>query len=149
MIGNIIMPVDDHNNEREILNQVVSYSEQVRKEAIAIDNLPNGALAGFFTGSIAIGAIFGGVWWVPAAIAAGPVLLRVANFIMFYREEKQIKLNEIRDRKTRSSIALAAEIQNSCLPNPAKEQSIKQLFIDNEIGTAITSKVPVMVSQNK
>ena len=112
----------NQDDKKSVLAEIQSFSESARKEAIEINNLPNGALASFLTGTIALGFVFGGVWWLPFAFSVGPAILRISRFLIFSNEEKKYHRLKLKRENIRENILLHEEINSSSLPIEIKQQ---------------------------
>jgi len=143
-----VMPTNN-SNEHDVFDQVLSYSKKVRKESEEISNLSNGALAGFLTGTIAAGVVFGGAWWILAAVAAGPAIVRLSKFALFYREEKLARINQIKKDDIRSSIDLAVDLHASKLPDDTKQAYLENILHTGDSILLKKQKQPITITQDE
>ena len=83
-------------SDNALVKQVFSLSERVRKEAKALDKLPGAALAAVLGGSLVIGAVGGGLFWIPAAMAGGMFAYRsVLTAIEYPQYRKRQRIEDI------------------------------------------------------
>jgi hypothetical protein len=63
--------------DKKFVGLVFSLSNRVIRQGKALDKLSGGALAAFFGGSALVGAIGGGLFWLPAAMGGAMLAYRI------------------------------------------------------------------------
>lgn len=105
-------------DDKNIVKQIFGFSKRVRKEAEELEKLHGASLAAVLGGSVVIGVVLGGLFWIPAAMAGsmfGYRLVVTAFQYPSYRMEQKI-LGAAERRK---------EIQNIYQAEIPIEQKIK------------------------
>ena len=103
--------------------QVLNLQERIRKTAEALNKLQNGALVAFTGGAIVVGAVFGGVFWVPAAMSGSLIAYRGCELIYNHKKQKRRRELEYFDEKLKR----IEWIDNSSLPEGKKKLLIDTL----------------------
>lgn len=85
---------------RNIVEQVFSLSDRVRNEARELDKLPGAALAALVGGSVVIGVLGGGLFWIPAAMAGAMfgyrAFVAALQYPSYRMRQKIIEVGEVR-----------------------------------------------------
>ena len=109
------------------MKQIFSFSERVRKEANELDKLPGTALTAVLGGSIVLGVVAGGLFWIPAAMSGSMFVYRLAVTAIEYPSYRT-------SRRIQDITQVRLELENineSSLPITVKEQlsqcAVKQL----------------------
>jgi hypothetical protein len=84
------------------LQKMFDLQGRIRKVSESLDRLKNGALVAFTGGTIALGLIGGGIFWLPAAMAGSLLVYRFGLFAMDYRLwQQQRRLQQVDEIKKR------------------------------------------------
>ncbi len=130
-------------NDSKELTKVFSLQERIRKASIALNKLQNGAIAAFTGGAIVIGFVFGGIFWVPAAMSGSLILYRAGDLVFNLKNIRRLKefeyFDEIIKRKKMIYSSELPENEIKLLSNSINNESkIKELPYsteDNKDGT--------------
>lgn len=116
------------NDSKELTKKTFDLQDRIRKAAIALNKLQNGAVAAFTGGAIVVGLVFGGIFWVPAAMSGSLILYRTGDFVFNLKNIKKQKELEHLDRviKIKQMIHSSGLPQNEIklLSNSANDESI-------------------------
>lgn len=86
--------------DKTIVKQVFSFSDRVRKEAKELDKLPGAALAAVVGGSVVIGVVGGGLFWIPAAMSGAMfgyrAFVTALQYPSYRKRQKIIEIGEVR-----------------------------------------------------
>lgn len=108
-------------SDKALVQQVFSFSERVRKEAKELDKLPGAALAAVLGGSLVVGVVGGGLFWIPAAMVSSMFAYRsVVTVIQYQRDRSRQKIQDVSE-----VCAVVEKINRSSLPIEYKEQLSK------------------------
>jgi hypothetical protein len=72
---------------RDIL-EAINLNERIQRLSESLDKLGNGALAAFAGGTVVLGLVAGGIFWMPAAMSGSLIGYRLARFWLARRDNK-------------------------------------------------------------
>ena len=110
----------DGNNYKQALN----LASRVRKEAVALDKLQNGALIGVFGAGIALSLIFGGAWW---ALASASGCISVYRGVLTYISYKN-KVSSQKLQEQKEVVEQLVYLEQAQLPDKYKERLSENLL---------------------